>query len=358
MKKISITLIISLMGLGFTVNAQDDEDEKPAGVSFSGTVDTYYRATFDRGTQIPGTSFANGTGFSMGMVNLIGSYEGEKMGVVADIVFGPRGLEAAFGDTWTGQSIVNQMYGYWNVSDVVTLTMGQWNTFLGYEVISPAANFNYSTSYMFSWGPFSQAGLKADFALSDNWSLMLAVMNPTDLLETNIQSDGEYKKYTGGVQLGYSTDAGSVYLNSRFGDYSGELFQIDLTGGFDVTDAFFFGFNATMLDDGDLGGFSGAAIYPQVSLSDAFSLGARAEYFAISDGYLGSVIGLDTDGDGNVFDLTFSGNYVVGNMTLIPEIRFDMTSEDTWVEGDGSGSGSPTATSSLTSVILAAVFSF
>ncbi|HAE72380.1 MAG TPA: porin, partial [Flavobacteriaceae bacterium] len=42
-------------------------------------------------------------------------------------------------------NIVNQLYMYWNVSDKVTLTMGNFNTFLGYEVISPAANFNYST---------------------------------------------------------------------------------------------------------------------------------------------------------------------------------------------------------------------
>ncbi|MDA0193971.1 MAG: outer membrane beta-barrel protein [Bacteroidetes bacterium] len=354
MKKIFFTLLIATMALGFSVNAQEEEEEA-AGVSISGTVDTYYRATLDRGTQAPGSSFANGSGFSMGMVNLIGSYEGKKAGVVADLVFGPRGIDAAFGAPYGG-SLVNQMYAYWNVSDAVTLTFGQWNTFLGYEVISPAANFNYSTSYMFSWGPFNQSGLKANFALSDNWSMMLAVMNPTDLLETNIQSDGKFKKYTAGFQLGYSTDAGSIYLNSRYGDYSGDLFQIDLTGGFDISDSFYFGFNATMLDDGDAGGFSGAAIYQKISLSDAFSLGARAEYFMIKDGYLG-VIGLDPDGDGNVIDLTLSANYSVGNLTIIPEFRIDMASEDSWIEGDGSAS-SPTATSSLSSFLLAAVYSF
>ena len=76
--------------------------------------------------------------------------------------------------------------------------MGNFNTFLGYEVISPAANFNYSTSYMFSYGPFSHTGLKADIALSDDVSLMLAVLNSTDYTES--QPIGE--DYMFGAQLG------------------------------------------------------------------------------------------------------------------------------------------------------------
>lgn len=356
-KLIKGAIIASFMMLGFfTVQGQDEEETSP--FSFSGSVDTYFKATPGYGASAPGTSFTNGSGFSMGMVNLVGAYEGEKIGVVADVVFGPRGMEAAFGDNWTGQQIVNQMYGYWMVSDNVTLTLGQWNTYLGYEVISPTANVNYSTSYMFSWGPFSQAGLKADFALSDNWSLTLAFMNPTDVLETNYPTDGvDDFNYTGGLQLGYSTDAGGVYLNSRYGDASGKLFQVDLTGGFDLSDAFYLGFNATILDD-DGDGFMGAALYPKVTLSESFALALRGEYFAMTGGYLiyddagNAPIGYDADGDGNVIDLTLSGNYTVGNMTLIPEVRFDFTSEDTFTDTDGE------ASSTLPTLILAAVYAF
>ncbi len=48
------------------------------------------------GPTAPGTSFANRPGFALGMANLIASYEGEKVGFVADLVFGPRGEEAVF----------------------------------------------------------------------------------------------------------------------------------------------------------------------------------------------------------------------------------------------------------------------
>ena len=142
--------------------------------------------------------FANQPGFALGMINLVAAYEGEKVGFVADMVYGPRGADAVFNSVGNSSSIVNQLYAYWNVSEKVTLTMGNFNTFLGYEVISPTANFNYSTSYLFSYGPFSHTGIKADFALSENLSLMLAVMNPTDALNITQLVD-----YALGAQLGY-----------------------------------------------------------------------------------------------------------------------------------------------------------
>ena len=63
------------------------------------------------------------------MVNLIAAYQGEKVGFVADVVFGPRGQAAVFG-TASGQAIVNQIFAYYKFSDAVTLNMGQFNTFL------------------------------------------------------------------------------------------------------------------------------------------------------------------------------------------------------------------------------------
>ncbi len=50
-------------------------------------------------------------------------------------------------------------------------------TFIGYEVISPAGNFNYSTSYLFTNGPFQNAGFKATYAFSDKVSLMVGIFN-------------------------------------------------------------------------------------------------------------------------------------------------------------------------------------
>lgn len=87
----------------------------------------------------------------------------------------------------------------------------------------------------------------------------------------------------------------------------------------------------------------------QVATSDALTLGVRGEYFN-DEG-----VGVLTEGE-NVFDLTFSANYTVGNLTLIPEIRVDTLS----YEGFATDGARPTVlnSKSLSSFLLAAVFSF
>ena len=67
----------------------------------------------------------------------------KKSGVVADLAFGPKADDANLAGA------INQLYAYYNISDKITVTAGQFNTFLGYEVISPAANFNYTVSYLY-----------------------------------------------------------------------------------------------------------------------------------------------------------------------------------------------------------------
>ncbi|MFY0605132.1 MAG: porin [Cyclobacteriaceae bacterium] len=326
----------------FAVQAQDE-----SALSISGSVDTYFRTNLnapngfdsdadgaDDTFQAPGTSFANLPGFSLGMVNLITAYDGEKTGFVADLVFGPRGTDAVFGSTTASSSIVNQLYAYWTVSEDVTLTIGNFNTFLGYEVISPSANYNYSTSYMFSYGPFSHSGLKADIALGDA-SLMLGVFNSTD--DTDFNDDGTYY---GGAQVGF----GGAYLNFLFTD---GFFQGDLTAGWDVSDALYLGVNGTYATDN----FYGAALYLQNSFSDDFSMGIRGEYFAD----LG--VGVLTK-DESVIDLTLSANYSVGNLTIIPEVRVDLFSEDDTVITDWTDATTFESGKSLSSFVLAAVYSF
>jgi hypothetical protein len=361
-------LFLACFALASTVAIAQDE-EKTSKFSFSGTVDAYYRANLnglnkfipglpDVGPQAPGTSFANRPGFALGMVNLIAGYEGEKTGFVADLVFGPRGEEAVFGSPFGSANIVNQLYVYWNVNESTTLTFGNFNTFLGYEVISPAANFNYSTSYMFSYGPFSHAGLKADFDLGNDWSAMLAVLNATDFTDIN-----PFGAVSFGAQLGYS----GQYLNVLVGNQgateifdgteivdadSSSLFQIDYTGGFDVSDDFYLGLNATYQDT-DGSGFYGVALYPQLTTSENFAIGLRGEYFAVTEGFdVG--IGNDAEGDGSVLALTLTGSATIGDLVIKPELRFDSAGNDQepFLNGDLEPN------SGLASFLLAAVYSF
>jgi hypothetical protein len=354
--------------------------------TLSGSVDTYFRTAFGTlnassglgGTYGPSTSFADLKGFGLGMANLIATYSGEKVGFTADLVFGPRGKAAVFG-TATGQAIINQMYAFYKVSDKVTFNMGQFNTFLGYEVISPAVNFHYSTSYMFSWGPFNHTGLRADFDLGNGMVAKLAVMNPTDIVEFN-----PVNTYTLGGQIGKTSDAGGIWFNVLYGDQdgtldeddfagsaytsNGNLFQADITTGWNLSEKFYLGVNTTMQSvasgeafddsgeiqdlDGDAASFFGFAVYPKITLSEAFALGLRAEYFSVKNGHLGDFIVTDSDGDGSVTEITLSGNYKVNGLTLIPEFRIDSSAEDAFVDADGK------ATNMMPSLTLAAVYKF
>lgn len=365
--------------------------------TLSGSIDTYFHSSFGvkngvNGFQpnAPTTSFANLKGFALGMVNLVASYQGEKAGFVADVVFGPRGSDAVFASGGYGNltgagsgQIVNQLLAYYKFTDGFTLNMGQFNTFVGYEVISPAINVNYSTSYLFSNGPFNHTGLRADFAFGEGGVAKLAIMNPTDILEFN-----PVNTYTLGAQIGKTGDAGGIWLNFLLGDQSGKLkeedfdgtfgggsfssgtlFQVDLTGGYNLGEKFFLGFNASyqtigegevytaggaVADAGnDATSFLGFALYPKLTLSETFALGLRGEYFSIKDGHpLASPIATDAAGDGNVMAFTLSGNYKMGGLTFIPELRVDKMSEDFFVNKDGD------AKDLMPTLTMAAVYKF
>lgn len=361
--------------------AEEEEEDEPK-LTFSGSIDTYFHTSFKTtndyygGAYAPSTSFADLKGFGLGMVNLITSYGGSKAGFTADLVVGPRGQAAVFG-TASGQAIINQAFAYYKFSDKVTLNMGQFNTFLGYEVISPTVNFHYSTSYLFSWGPFNHTGARLDFALDNGVVAKLAVMNPTDIVEFN-----PVNTYTLGAQIGKTSDAGGIWLNFLYGDQdgtldadavtagdasAGKLFQADVTLGYNLSSKFYLGFNASTQsvavgEEANLNGeivtaggkassFFGFAVYPKITLTENFSVGARAEYFAIKNNHL-DIIGLSEEsGDGNVIEFTISGNYKVGGLTFIPEFRIDKTSENSFTLGSESKNLMPSAT-------LAAVYKF
>jgi len=329
-------LVLAALSLfSLTIFAQEEETESP--FSLSGSIDAYWRTTGmdggDDATATP-TSFANQTGFALGMANLVGTYETGSTGVVVDLVFGPRGTEATFeNDVLNG--IINQAYAYWNVSEGTTLTIGRFNTWVGYEVIAPAANFNYSVSYLFSNGPFSHLGVKADFALSDDVSLMLAITNPWDT--NDISASGEYAV---GGQLGFYGQYLNLYYDS--GKNGGLGFEIDYTGGFDVSDDFFLGINAAFNDNSETeSGFYGVALYPQLSTSDSFAIGLRGEYFQPT-----AEAG-DPDG---VTALTLTGSFTKDNLIIKPEFRIDSS--------DGLFGTAANPTDSLASFLLAAIYTF
>ena len=343
--KFFFTLLFAYVSLSMFARTESDS------LKLSGSVDTYFRANFNStnsiengGTLAPATSFANLPGFALGMVNLVGTYETGKVTAVADLVVGPRGVDAVFASA-APLNLVNQLYVSYAASDKLTFTIGNFNTFLGYEVISPVDNFNYSTSYMFSYGPFSHTGLKADIDLGKGFTGMLGIFNPTDLTDFNPSFDFVY-----GAQLGYELDNGSVYLN-LLTDPSNDFTQVDLTAGYDLSEKVYLGLNAT--NAGDL--FAGTALYLQTTINKQLALGIRGEYFTDKTG---GILGLEQPESENTtaVQTTLSANVSLGNLTLIPEVRVDALSYDGFLV-DAVGTN-PEMSGTLASFVLAAVYGF
>lgn len=330
MKKIILTSLFIAASL--VMKAQDEEKGK---FTLSGTIDVYATTNFTGNPGTPGILIANpgnANAFGLGFANTVFAYEKGKAGVVADIAFGPRADDANLAGA------INQLYVYYNINDKLTLTAGQFNTFLGYEVISPAANFNYTVSYLFNAGPFSHTGVKLDYAVSEDFSIMGALTNAHALTS----ADGNFADATQfGLQLGYK----GQYLNFIAGAVDAtsakDWIFLDYTGGFDLSDTFYLGINAAYADSSDdNSGYYGAALYLQNAFSDKFSLGLRPEIFTATGA-----------ADATVTAFTLTSNVsVTDNFKFITDLRFD-SSDDGLIEAFP-------AKSSTSTLTLAAVYSF
>lgn len=335
MKKI---ILSAIMLTGMLTFAQDGK------LTVSGTVDVYSTTNFDNSIKAaPGLpldsndSSIDSEGINLGMANVVFAYEAGKSGVVADLAFGTRANAVT---TISGETTkaINQLYAYYNVNDKLTLTAGHFNTFLGYEVISPASNFNYSYSYLFNAGPFTHTGVKLDYAASEDLSFLLALTNPhNDTIAGSVA--GHYQV---GGQIGYK----GQFLNIVYGaveDYPGaptDNIFIDYTGGFDINETLYLGINAALFksNDGD-SDYAGIALYIEKEFNDTFSLGLRSEYF--EDRYLEDAL---------AFTLA-ANKKVTKNLNVVAELRYD-DEEINYVKLNGGIKDTNTA------LTLAAVYSF
>ncbi len=317
--------------------------------TLSGGVDAYYLYT-PSGEEFPTSFTSPPNSFNLGMANIILSREG-KVGFVADIAVGPR-AEAANGLTGPTLAAIKQLYVDYSPADWLTFTLGNFGTFVGYEVIDATGNINYSTSYLFSNGPFYHTGFKADIALSDRFGLMVGVFNDTDN-----KLDETSGKHFGG-QLSYASDRVGIYLNYLNGKEVEETdttmavygHQFDLVATLQATERLGLGLNASRKirnqEEADSRTWTGMALYANYAFSRVFTLGLRGEYFSDPDD---QVLGV---GDGNVLSLTASGNIHIDQLTLIPEFRLDMASDPAFANEDGD------MTETLPGFLLAMVYAF
>ncbi|WP_432712883.1 outer membrane beta-barrel protein [Pedobacter sp.] len=344
----NLKALFSLSAIALTTVAYAQETESTP-FEFSGSADAYYKYDFQKHPNI-GTSFASDhNSISLGMLDFAVKKTTGKASFLGEVSFGPRGQYQSLlnGDNADGNSentfhLQNLSINY-AFTDNFTMTAGFMGTFVGYEVISPVGNFNYSTSYLFSAGPFQNAGIKGTYTFSPKVSLMVGLFD-----DWNVYKDVNGVSHFG-AQLGLSPVEGwSAYLNvltGRNAGAPGDGSLFDITTSFQVTEKVKIGLNAADYSiSNDNGGYSGAALYLQNSFTPGFALGLRGEYFKTKD--VGTV-------NGEVFNsITLSGNFKTGGLTFIPEVRFDKRDDDLFTKSNLS----PTNQASQFS--LAAVYAF
>ncbi len=319
-----------------------------ATLKMSGYVDGYYLVNTNNtdGTGAnPGRIFDNQRGaFRLGLIQTRFDMGTDKWQVVADLTHGPNAEAGNFGNIASGgtsltSTAIKQAYASTVLLDGLTLTVGQFNTHIGYEIIEAYANANYSLSNLFGYGPFYHQGAKFDYAINDMLSVMVGVVNGWD--STN-NTDANAEK-SGIFQLGIApSDDFSIYLNYMGGDEGTDSSTVklrhigDITAAYSVNDYFSVGLNAAAGQD-DTGSGSqtwyGAALYLGFNLNPGsagtkYSLAYRGEFFDDSDGVRGF-------GPANTMGHTLTATIDMhgGHFLIKPEVRYDKSDKTIYLDG-------------------------
>ena len=348
-------LALATICVAFSQNVFSQDSTKTPTFTLSGSLDAYYRYNFHNAKDSLHTnnytSFTNSqNSFELGMASVKLESTLGKVGAVLDLGFGTRANEFSYNEyaTRSTLSAVKQAYLTFAPSSKVKFTMGKWGTHVGYEVLDAYLNRNYSMDYMFSFGPFSHTGLKADFTLGAI-GVMVGVVNPTDYVSA------PFSKKNFIAQLSGATKSGKVkaFLNYVGGKDLGDnsVNQVDLVVTGTVTDKFSVGYNGTVKSvkpsSGDGHSWWGSAVYLNVDPTSVFGLTLRGEYFGDKKG----VAGFGT----NIFDATLSGNIRAGNLTIIPEFRLDTSKDPLFFKNSDTFDPSSKSTGTF---ILAATYHF
>jgi hypothetical protein len=249
------------------------------------------------------------------------------------------------------------LYVSYAPADWIKFTMGTWATHVGYELVDPQLNRNYSMSYMFTNGPFTHTGIKADITKGKH-GIMLGVSNATDY---RISPDGFINKKFLIAQYSLAvSDNVKFYLNYVGGKNpdTSVTNQFDLVATAKLSDQFNIGFNGTVNStrgwDGDknIDGKSwwGSALYLNYDPKSWFGLTLRGELF--NDKNQLKPFAAATTG-GNILATTLSANFKKGGFTFIPEFRIDNASEEVLFSKKNGA-----FTKSASSFLIAAIYSF
>ena len=334
------------------------DPSKKGAINFSGYFDTYYFANLNNPatrTNLGSSGISRGFDrypgqFQLGMFMTRLGYTHGNTEFVGEVGFGPNVEYGSYGNDFrykwgtvlansTYSSIlIKQAYITLKPTEKLSLTMGQFGTHIGYELIDAPLNFHYSINNTFNAGiPFYHVGLKVNYVLSDKVSIMGGVVNGTD----NLNDNNHGKSFIGQLMVS-PIEGWVVYLNTIQGNEgNARLNGQDTTSYFGVVDLVsswqiskrlsvtLWGMYGSLKGEFQGGAFqteakhwSGINFYTTFAITNTASIGTRFEYFDNRDG----ARGLLTNGKGTdveTITLTASFKLAEDRLVLKPEFRFD-----------------------------------
>jgi hypothetical protein len=283
-------------------------------------------------------------------------HKGTKISAVADLGFGPRARDFSYNDAGISQAI-KQLYISYAPAEWIKFTAGTWATHIGYELLDPQLNRNYSMSYMFTNGPFSHTGLKAELTKGKH-GFMLGISNATDYRVVPVAQIN--RKFFIAQYNFKPTESIAVYLNYAGGQSpdTSKSGQYDAVVTAKINHALNIGFNGTVTSTKKWSGTKnnkseswwGSALYFNYDPKPWLGLTLRTEIFGDEKQY--KVFSAAREG-GRVFSTTLSASFKTGGLIFIPEFRVDNTKKAILFTGNN-GSFKRSASS----FILAAVYAF
>jgi len=353
----------------FVKKVKGPADGKEITLKLGGYVDAYYAhhtrgqndyrspnhpAGFDgadigTGTATNGRIFESpGNQFSLGLIQTKFEAGNEDFQVVADLIHGPNAELTNFNNlrgngNSTTSTAIKQAYVSAKLVKDLKITVGQFGTHIGYEVVESYQNANYMLGYLFGYGPFYHTGAKLDYSLLDGKvGLMAGVVNGWDLQADNNKD----KTVIGQISL-KPTSALSIFLNYAGGNETrtkdsaavpdpaytnvGGMRHIgDFVATYQVSSALKLGVNVVYGEqkfnaNTAAANWGGAAAYVSYTLLDGFTLSYRFDYFDDRKGGRG-LFGLARADATKVMGHTLTGNISMygGHFLIRPEVKYDM----------------------------------
>jgi hypothetical protein len=343
--------IAARMTLNEKIDGKIETVKKKIPFDISGSIDVYAQVNFlgKRTNDVKYRVFdPRANSFELGMFNLMMSKTIKRVTFMGDIAFGPRANIANYSANALVSSTtfaLKQLYIAYEPIDGLKFTLGNFSTFFGYELIEANNNFHYSCSQAFLNGPFYHTGFKMNYTRK-KFGFMVGFFNDTDT-----KSDGDRNKYVG-AQVSYVDDKTSLYINYLGGNQMDKntdtINKLNYKNGLDLTfstrikgkgtialnSAFYMYRNKTLADPSTVNRpkYFTVYVYGNADINDKASIGARVGYFNNTD-----AIALDAV-SAHIVDFTLTAPVRIGPLKLVPEYRFDYSTQKVFLKRDGSGS--------------------